>query len=106
MSGFTVATRSDGDLHRGKLHVRLRWAERVPLQQLDDLGGLGPDEGLGIGVMAVEVVVDRLLEVSNAPEGTAPDALARDLGEEALDQIEPGGAAGNCFDRYRKAGRR
>jgi hypothetical protein len=39
--------------------------------------------------MAVEVVVDRQLEVSNAPKDTAPDALRCDLGEEALDQIEP-----------------
>ena len=40
--------------------------------------------------MAVEIVVDRLLEVSNAPEDAAADTLARDLGEEALDEIQPG----------------
>ena len=58
----------------------------------DGISGLGPDEGLGIGVVAVEIVVDRLLELGNAPEDAAPDAFGRDLGEEALDEIEPGRA--------------
>jgi hypothetical protein len=34
--------------------------------------------------------MDRLLEVGDAHEGAAPNALGSDLGEEALDQIEPG----------------
>ena len=34
----------------------------------DGISGLGPDERFGIGVVAVEVVVDRLLEVGNAAE--------------------------------------
>src|SRR5437762_3018704 len=34
--------------------------------------------------------MDRLLEVGNAPEDAASDALARDLGKEALNEIEPG----------------
>lgn len=53
----------------------------------DDLGGLGPNEGPGVGVVVVEVVVDRLLKLGHASEDTAADALARDLGEEALDEI-------------------
>lgn len=40
--------------------------------------------------MAVETGVNRLLEVSNARDDAAPDALGGDLGEEALDEIEPG----------------
>ena len=36
--------------------------------------------------------MDRLLQLGDAGEGAAPDALARDLGEEALDEIEPGRA--------------
>ena len=39
------------------------------------IGGLGPDEGFGIGVVAVEVIVDRGLQVGDAREGAAPDAL-------------------------------
>jgi len=68
----------------------LEQVERAPLFLENDLGGLGPDEGLGIGVVAVEIVVDRSLKVGDAPEDAAADALGRDLGEEALDQIEPG----------------
>src|SRR5262245_30570931 len=49
-------------------------------------------EGLGVGVVAIEIVMDRLLQFGHAPERTAADALLRDLGEEALDEIEPGGA--------------
>src|SRR5260221_381035 len=48
------------------------------------------DEGPGIGIAAVEIVVDCLLELGDAPEDAAPDALGGDLGEEALDEIEPG----------------
>ena len=40
--------------------------------------------------MAVEIVVDRPLELGDAPEDAAPDALGGDLVEEALDEIEPG----------------
>src|SRR5262245_65280874 len=36
--------------------------------------------------------MDRLLQLGHAPERTAADALLRDIGEEALDEIEPGGA--------------
>src|SRR5690606_7549070 len=52
-------------------------------------GGLGPHEWLWAGVMAQEVVVDRILELGNAREGATSDALGRNLGEEALDEIEP-----------------
>ncbi len=58
----------------------------------DGISGLGPDERFGIGVVAVEVVVDRVLEVGNAPEDAAAETLAGDLGEEALDEVEPGSA--------------
>jgi len=53
---------------------------------------LGPNEGLGVDVVAVEIVVDRVLQLRHAPEDATPDAFGRDLGEEALDHIEPGGA--------------
>ena len=39
--------------------------------------------------MAVEVVMDRVLQLGHAREGAAPDALRRGLGEEPLDEVEP-----------------
>ena len=56
----------------------------------DVLGRCGPDEGLGAFVMFGEVFVDRDLQVREAFEDAAPDALAGDLGEEALDHVQPG----------------
>ncbi len=56
----------------------------------DGAGGCRPDEGLGVGVVVFEIIVDRALEVDDGVEHAAPDALSSDLGEEALDQIEPG----------------
>jgi hypothetical protein len=40
--------------------------------------------------MPVEVIVDRILQLGHAREGAAPDALRRNLCEEAFDEIEPG----------------
>ena len=57
----------------------------------EDVGGSGgPDEGLGVPVVLGEVAMDGDLQVGNALEDSAADALAGDLGEEALDEIEPG----------------
>ena len=53
----------------------------------NDFGALGPHEGLGIGVVAVEIVADGLLQLGHAREDATADALLRDLGEEALDQV-------------------
>jgi len=50
----------------------------------------GPDEGLGTFVVFGEVFVDRDLQVGDAFEDAAPDAFAGDLGEEALDHVQPG----------------
>jgi len=66
--------------------------ERPSLASEDIVGAFGPHERLRIGVMAHQVVVDGVLEVGDAPEGAAPDALGCDLGEEPLDEVEPGGA--------------
>ena len=58
---------------------------------LEDGGcGSGPDERLGAGVVLFEVVHDRGLQLGDGVEGAATDAFFGDLGEEALDQVEPG----------------
>mgnify|MGYP003401668128 CR=1 FL=1 len=63
---------------------RFEGIERPALLGKDDLGGLGPNEGFGVGVVVVEVVVDRLCKLGHAGEDAAADALFGDLGEEAL----------------------
>src|ERR1700730_4011105 len=52
-------------------------------------GGLGPDVGLGLIVVCVEIVDDSLLQFIDALEDAAADALSGDLGKEALDHVEP-----------------
>ena len=55
----------------------------------DLASGLCPDEGFWAGVMVVEIVHDGGFEIGDALEDAAPDTLAGDLGEEALDHVEP-----------------
>ena len=57
-------------------------------------GGFGPDEGLWIGIVVFQVVVNGGFELGNGGEDAAPDALLSDQPEEALDLIEPGGRGG------------
>ena len=52
--------------------------------------GLGPDEGLGIGIVVLQVFNDCILELGDALEGAAADAFSGDLGEEPLNHVEPG----------------
>src|SRR5215472_11641423 len=68
--------------------------EDVELGQ-DDLGGFGPDEGFGAGVVLGEISIDGGLQVDDRAEHTTADALPRHLGEEVLDRVEPGGR-GRC----------
>ena len=44
--------------------------------------------------MLDEVVVDRFLKIVDAGVAAASDALCGDLGEEALDEVQPGRAGG------------
>jgi hypothetical protein len=53
--------------------------------------GLCPDEGLGVCVVVFEVVHDGSVQLGNAFEDAAADEFSGDLGEEALDHVEPGG---------------
>ena len=57
----------------------------------DRSGGGCPDEGVRIGVVRAQVLADRANELGDAAEGATADALAGDLGEPALDEVEPGG---------------
>ena len=57
----------------------------------DGVCGFGPDEGLGIIVVLVNVAVDGGLEVDYRVEGAALEPPAREDREEALDGVEPGG---------------
>ena len=55
----------------------------------DGLCGGGPDEGRGVVVSAIDVVVDLLDELVHAGDGEALELTSREFAEEALDQIEP-----------------
>src|SRR5258705_4910688 len=50
-----------------------------------------PDEGTGVFVVFADVGTNRGDESRHTAEGAAPDAFARDLGEEALDEVQPRG---------------
>ena len=58
----------------------------------DVIGGLGPFEGLGIGVVMTDEVHNVGAQSLDAAIDAAPDLLVGDEREEALDLIEPGGA--------------
>ena len=48
-----------------------------------------PDEGFWIGVGLGDEAVDSELQVNDGLEDAALEALARELGEEAFDGVEP-----------------
>ena len=55
----------------------------------DIVGGFGPAEGLWVGVDGVEVGSDRGLQFRGRAVDAAADLLFGDVGEEALDLIDP-----------------
>jgi len=57
----------------------------------DSVGVGGPDEGFWILVVLGEEAIDSGLEIDDGMEHTAFQPPFRELGEEALDGIEPGG---------------
>ena len=75
-----------------------KWRRRFAAHRLDGsedvVGGLGPAEGLGIGVVRVDEGLDVVLELLGGAVHAAPDLLFGEQGEEALDLIEPGRAGG------------
>ena len=56
----------------------------------DVVGTLGPSEGLGIGVVGVEVGCDGRLQFRGRLVCAAPDLIVGDQAKEALDLIDPG----------------
>ena len=62
------------------------YRETVELGQ-DDLGGFGPDEGFGTGIVLGEISIDGGLQVDDRAEHTTADALPRHLGEDVLDRV-------------------
>src|SRR5690606_9229714 len=60
--------------------------------------GLGPAERLGVFIPDSEVAGDCVLELADGIEAAAPDGLAGDEGEPALDEVQPGGAGGRKVD--------
>jgi len=56
----------------------------------DGIGLCCPLEGLRLAVALCDPSLDCGLQIGNALEDAAPDALARDLGKQALDEVEPG----------------
>ena len=66
--------------------------ERAAFAGKDVFGCLAPDEGLRLGVVLQEVVVNLALEVVDAVVAATSDALCDDLRKEALDEVHPGRA--------------
>ena len=70
----------------------LKRLKRAPLLSQDHLRAFGPYEWFGAGIVVVEIVADGALEIGDRVESAAPNALGHNLGEEALHEVEPGGA--------------
>ena len=51
----------------------------------------GPDEGLAIGIVFLDEAIDGGLKVDDGAEDAALQPSSGQLGEEALDGVEPGG---------------
>ena len=64
-----------------------RWYRKAVEFGEDRVGGFGPDERFGIGIVLGQISVDGGLEVDDRAEDAAADALAGDLGKEVLDRI-------------------
>ena len=55
----------------------------------DGIGGGGPLEWLGVGIVCVDVVADGLVELDDGAEDAAFEAPFGQGGEQALDGIDP-----------------
>ena len=55
----------------------------------DGIGGCGPDEGTGFGVIAIDEAFDLVDELFDVGEGSTADRFLSDDAEPAFDLIEP-----------------
>ncbi len=61
------------------------------LDGVDDAVGIsGPDEGFWVSIGLGDEAFDRRLEINDRMEHTSLEAPSGELGEEALDRVEPG----------------
>src|SRR5271168_165815 len=64
-----------------------------PFDLLEDVAGFGgPDEGLGMFIMTVDVLVDSCDKFLNAAESSAAQPIFRQVTEEAFHHVQPGAA--------------
>ena len=75
-------------MKRFLVHRRQRLSPTVDLAE-DDVGIGGPDEGFGLGVVLLDVAIDRGLEVDDRVEHAPFQAASGESGEEGLDRVEP-----------------
>src|SRR3989441_5571675 len=69
----------------------------------DLVSGLGPHEGLRVAVRAVDVIADGALQFEGTAVRTPTKLPVCELGEEALDLIDPGRAFGREMDMKARA---
>ena len=83
------------ELCRGSLVSRVRNSQTKSFDAREDvISRLCPIEWFGIGVVKLDIVLDRLLQLPGRAMRAAPDLLFGQRGKPALDLVEPGGRSG------------
>jgi len=67
----------------------------------DLVRGLGPDVGLGIVVVGVDVLLDGVAQLADAAVAPTPQLLIGQIGEVPLDEVDPGAVRGGEVDLAR-----
>jgi len=67
----------------------VEFVQRASFPSEDVFGSFGPGEGLWLCVVLPQVVIDGGLQIANAGVTASPDALRRDLGKKAFDEVQP-----------------
>ena len=72
------------------VNLLVHWrSQRIQFGE-DLVGGFGPGEGLGVGVVLGDVAMDRRLEVDDGVEGAPLESAPGECREEGLDRVQPG----------------
>ena len=69
----------------------------------DLVRGSGPNEGLGILVVHVDVLADGRFQFFHTPKDAPSNALVGDLGKPALHQVDPRGVSGSEMEMKSRA---